>query len=92
MRQIQMARNVDEPLPFLFFDVDEVIVFTVCILVGLVTRELTYTVIGAIFVVRAFKRWKSGKLPGVLAHMMFWYGVFSLNKTFSASSGRNFIE
>jgi len=92
MRQVAIPRNVDEPLPVLFFEVDEVIVFVVCVLVGIVTRELTYTVIASIFVVRAFSRWKNGKLPGVLAHMVFWYGIFALNKVFSASQGRNFVE
>ncbi len=92
MRQIQMPRNVDEPLPVVFFEVDEVIVFVVCVLIGIIIRELTYTVIASIFIVRAFSRWKNGKLPGVLAHMVFWYGIFALNKVFTAAHGRNFVE
>jgi conjugal transfer pilus assembly protein TraL len=92
MEAVRMPRNVDEPLPVLFFEVDEVIVFTVCLLFGIVTRELTYSAIAGIFVIRAFSRWKNGKLPGVLAHMAFWYGLFSLNKVFVASKGREFIE
>lgn len=92
MRHYRMPRNVDDPLPVLFFEVDEVVVFVVCMLFGIITRELTYSVIVGIFVTRSFSKWKNGKLPGVLAHMAFWYGIFSLNKVFQASAGHDFIE
>lgn len=92
MRQIQMPRSVDEPLPVVFFEIDEVIVFIVCVMVGIIIRELTYAILASIFIVRSFSRWKSGKLPGVLAHMAFWYGIFALNKVFTAANGRHFVE
>lgn len=92
MENIAMPRDVDEPLPFLMFEIDEVIVMVVCLMVGIVTRELTYAIVLSFVVVKMFSRWKAGKLPGVLAHMMFWFGILSLNNSFKVSDGKEFVE
>lgn len=92
MNQVRMPQKVDDPLPFIFFEIDDVVVLVLCITVGIVIRELTYTAILGLFAVRIFGKWKTGKLQGVLAHMGYWYGLLGLNKTFSGASGSKFIE
>jgi conjugal transfer pilus assembly protein TraL len=89
---VSMPRYIGGPPQMLFWELDEVIVFALCLAVGILTRELTWMLIGGLVVTRIFSNWKMGQLPGVLAHMAYWHGYSSLNPIFKRGDVREFVE
>jgi type IV conjugative transfer system protein TraL len=87
-----MPRNIGGPPQMFFWELDEIIVFSLCLGVGILTRELTWMMLGGFVVTRLFSNWKMGQLPGVLAHMAYWYGFSSLNHVFQRGDSRYFLE
>jgi type IV conjugative transfer system protein TraL len=88
----QIPRFVGGPPQLLFWDLDEVIVFSACVAVGIVTRELTWMFVVSFVVVRLFSNWKMGQLPGILAHMAYWYGFSQLNEHFTRGDVRHYLD
>jgi conjugal transfer pilus assembly protein TraL len=90
--RVEIPRHVGGPPQFFFWELDEVIVFSFCMVVGLATRQLTWMLLIGLVITRLFSGWKANKLPGVLAHMAYWYGLSSLNKIFERGDSREFVE
>ena len=92
VERVEMPRHVGGPPQLFFWELDEVIIFTFCMMIGILMRELFWTMLGGIVVTRLFSNWKMGQLRGVLAHMAYWHGFAALNPAFRNGDVRNFIE
>lgn len=90
--RVEIPRHVGGPPQFFFWELDEVIVFSFCLVIGIVIRQLTWMILIGLVITRLFGGWKANKLPGVLAHMAYWYGLAGLNKIFLRGDSREFIE
>jgi conjugal transfer pilus assembly protein TraL len=92
MDYVRIPRYVDGMPQMLMWELDEVIVFVFCMLVGIITRELTLMVVFGVVIVRMFSGWKNGQLDGVLAHMAYWYGLSPLNGVFKNGNMREYVQ
>jgi type IV conjugative transfer system protein TraL len=89
---VEIPRNIGGPPQLLFWELDEVIIFALCIGVGILTRTLTWMLLLSLVITRIFSNWKMGQLPGILAHMVYWYGFSSLNPVFRRGDVRHYVE
>ena len=89
---VVIPRFVGGAPQLLFWELDEVVVFALCMAVGIATRELTWMIVGGIVITRLFSNWKMNQLPGILAHMVYWHGLSSLNSVFRRGDARHFVE
>ncbi|MEC4720473.1 type IV conjugative transfer system protein TraL [Noviherbaspirillum sp. CPCC 100848] len=92
MNEIDIPRYVDSQVQLFFWEFDEAIVFISCLAGGIVAGGWFAIVgmLGGIFAVKVFKRFKNGALEGVLLHLCYWAGVLSLNKKFDDAAKREF--
>lgn len=92
IRSIRFPRFVDSQPLLLFWELDEAVVYVLCILIGIITRELVAMSIIGIVVVKFFSMWKSKRLDGVLMHLAHRYLSFPLNKRFANGENKDFIQ
>ena len=92
MNEIDIPRYIDCQPQLFFWELDEAVVFIGCLAGGIALGGwFALASMGAgIFAVKAFKRFKSGALEGVLLHLCYWAGVMSLNEIYDDSSKRDF--
>jgi len=92
IRPIRFPRFVDSQPLLLFWELDEAVVYVLCLLVGIVTRELVAMAIIGFIVVKFFGMWKSKRLDGVLMHLAHRHLAFALNKRFRNGEDKDFIQ
>ncbi len=89
----QIPRYIDAPPQMLWWELDEVLVLFVAIIVGILTRQLTYLLIVGGVSVYIISKVKSAKSDGFVFHFFYWIGM----PTFQFRRGpsgvvREFIE
>lgn len=70
-----VPKHLDDPPKALWFDADEVVVFAVIILPGIIMKNFTFFVLFftlAILVTYQYAKIKSGKVKGFLIHFIYW--------------------
>lgn len=87
----RIPRYIDDPPTILFWDVDEISVICICMVVGIITGELTKFIIGGLIVSKLIGKMKSEKQDGFLQHLLYWWGIMPL-KGLPPSYKRSFIE
>jgi conjugal transfer pilus assembly protein TraL len=87
----RIPRYIDDPPTILFWDVDEIAVICICMVVGIITGELTKFIIGGLIVSKVIGKLKKDRSDGYLQHILYWWGIMSL-KGLPPSYKRSFIE
>ncbi|MBK8768300.1 MAG: type IV conjugative transfer system protein TraL [Burkholderiaceae bacterium] len=68
-----VPQRLDDSGKFLFWDTDVAMAFVVFVMLGiLVSQPITCAAIGA-FAAYAYNRLKSGRHPGLAAHLAYWH-------------------
>lgn len=82
----QIPRYLDSLPQVLWWELDEFILFIVCLMVGIFTRYLwEFTLIGCVSV-WAMGKVKGGQSEGFILHMFWWYGIPGFMLEFGPSS------
>lgn len=92
MEEVEMPDYVDSQPQLFFWELDEVIVYVLTMIVGIITRELTIMLIVGFVIVYIFSGWKMKQLDGILAHLAFHWGVLGLNKVFRNGNVKEYVE
>jgi conjugal transfer pilus assembly protein TraL len=87
----KIPRYIDDPPSFLFWEIDEVIVISLFVCVGILARILTIMLILGYFVSKILKKVKQTKSEGFFLHVLYWHGFLTL-KGCPPSYKRRFIE
>jgi conjugal transfer pilus assembly protein TraL len=87
----RIARYIDDPVSFFFWDIDEVALFGTFILFGLLTDTLTYLIIIGVLFSFILSRVKQLRAEGFFMHTLYWYGLYRLRGS-PPSYTREFVE
>ena len=87
----RIPRYIDDPPTILFWDMDEIAVICICMVVGIITGEVTKFIIGGLVVSKLIGKLKNDKSDGYLQNTLYWSGIMSL-KGLPPSYKRSFIE
>jgi len=74
----EIQRYIDDPMTFLFWEIDEAIAISACLFVGIMTHMLlTMIGVGAVlsYILKKIKKKSS---EGVMLHFLYWHGFFRL--------------
>lgn len=85
-----IPRRLDDRGKFLFWEIDVVGVAFVGILIGIVTEYRIGGLILGILLAAAYKKLKSGRHPGIAAHLSYWFAGTPTPKSLPASHYREF--
>ena len=86
----RIPRYIDDQPTFLFWDVDEIIVICICIIVGMIIGKLTYLLLSGLVLSKGLGKLKQNKSEGYFMHVLYWYGVPM--KGVPPSYMRSFVE
>jgi len=92
MQTVRVPKHVDEIIPFLILDFDEALVGVTIYGVGIVFNAGNYALGLAIVLIIWLRKYKTARLPGLLQHVLFWYGVTALNRVFRNGLQREWIR
>lgn len=87
----RIARYIDDPISFFFWDIDEVVVFSTFMVMGFLTDTLTYLIIIGIVLSFVLSRVKQSRSEGFFMHVLYWMGFFRLRGC-PPSYIREFVE
>jgi conjugal transfer pilus assembly protein TraL len=76
--QLEIPRHLDDAPRFLFWDLDEAILFMLALILGLLVDLLLPGVLAGVGLVIAYGRAKSGRHRAFALHLMYWYLPVSL--------------
>ena len=85
-----IPRRLDDRGKFLFWDVDVTFVALIGILLGVATEYRISGVILGVVMAHSYKKLKSGKHPGIAAHLMYWFAGMPVPDELPASHFREF--
>ena len=91
MNEIPIPRYVDAQHQVFFWEIDEVVIITSILGLGIALDFFFYSLVPAIVLGMVFSRYKNGNLDGVLQHMAYWAGFVALNKIFTNGQVRQYI-
>jgi len=87
----RIARYIDDPVSFFFWDMDEVMVFSTFMVFGILTDTLTYEIIVGVLFAFILSRVKQSRAEGFFMHILYWYGLCRLRGC-PPSYIREFVE
>jgi len=88
-----IPRYIDTQPQFLWWELDEVIVLIMCMMVGIITRQLTYFLIAGFAVTYFLTKLKSGKSDGYIFHWFYWLSIPSFQfRRVPPGERREFLE
>jgi len=70
---LAIPRHLDDPPRFLFWDLDEAILFMLALILGMVAGLLFAGAAAGIVLVIAYGKAKSGRHRAFALHLMYWY-------------------
>lgn len=68
-----IPRKHDEPAKLLLWEMDQALIFMVCIVFGILSDLLLPGVVLGVWGARAYGRVKAGKHRMFLVHLMYWF-------------------
>jgi len=90
---VKIPRYIDTQPQILWWELDEVIVLLLSIFAGIVTRQLTYFLIGGFIATYFITKLKSGKSKGYVFHWLYWLGIPSFQfRNVPPGHYREFLE
>ncbi len=88
---IRIPRYIDDQPTILFWDMDEIVIIFLCVLVGLITGELTKIGLSGLVISKLISKLKQNKSEGYFLHVLYWWGLMPL-KGLPPSYKRSLIE
>lgn len=85
-----IPRRLDDSGKFLFWDVDVAVVALLGMIIGLATEYRILGVILGVLMAFGYKKLKTGKHPGIAAHLMYWFIGNPVSKELPPSYIREF--
>ncbi|NCN88601.1 MAG: type IV conjugative transfer system protein TraL [Gallionella sp.] len=73
MNQGYIPQTLDKPEQFLFFDVDQFIIATSIVGVGISIGSMVGGLIAGVVTARQYGKLKSGKHPKFAVHLLYWW-------------------
>ena len=70
---LAIPRHLDDPPRFLFWDLDEAVLFMLALILGLMVDLLFFGGATGIALVMLYGRAKSGRHRAFALHLMYWY-------------------
>ena len=87
---VRIPRYIDTQPQILWWELDEIIVLIMSLFVGILTRQLTYFLLGGFIATYFITKLKNGKSDGFIFHLAYWYISF-IGFIGSASRRFNFV-
>lgn len=79
MEPIAIPRYIDDQIQILYWELDEVAVFFMCMGLGIMFDMLMPLMLGALVFLYMFQRFKMTHMDGILLHIAYWNGIVKLN-------------
>ena len=90
MTEIDIPRYVDSQPQFLWFELDEVLMITCLIGLGIIMGLLVWALLGLPFAISGIRRMKRSSMEGGALHFIYSLGVIPLNKEFNDAFEKRF--
>lgn len=75
---VEINRNIDDPMSFFFWEIDEIVVIAATMFIGIVINSLiTLGIIGMVFAY-ILRKIKKSSSEGVMIHFLYWHGFLPL--------------
>jgi len=87
----RIARYIDDPPQFFFWEIDEVVVFSTCFAIGIMSGLLTIMIVMGIGAGFLLSRVKQGRSDGFFLHVLYWRTGMGL-KGCPSSHIRSYVE
>lgn len=92
MREYQIPQYIDSFPQLMWFEVDEIMPFIACYGAGTLLHMTSPMIVTGAVLTWFYMRHKRKSLDGSLLHMLYWWGLMSLNKVFRNGLMREWIE
>jgi len=90
---VKIPRYIDTQPQILWWELDEVILLVLALFAGIMTRELTYFLLGGFIATYFMAKLKSGKSKGYVFHLFYWLGIPSFQfRGLPPGHRREFLE
>jgi len=90
---VKIPRYIDTQPQLLWWELDEVIVLILCLFVGILTRQLTYFLLGGFVSTYFITKLKNGKSDGYVFHWFYWLSIPSFQfRRVPPGDRREFLE
>jgi conjugal transfer pilus assembly protein TraL len=90
---VRIPRYIDTQPQILWWELDEVIILIMAIFAGILTRQLTYFLLGGVISTYFITKLKSGKSKGYVFHWFYWLGIPSFQfRRLPPGDRREFLE
>jgi conjugal transfer pilus assembly protein TraL len=90
---VKIPRYIDTQPQLLWWELDEVIVLILCLFVGILTRQLTYLLLGGFVSTYFITKLKTGKSDGYVFHWFYWLSIPSFQfRRVPPGDRREFLE
>lgn len=90
---VKIPRYIDSQPQILWWELDEIIVLIMCLIVGIITRQLTYFLLGGFVATYFITKLKTGKSEGYFFHWFYWIGMPSFQfRRVPPGDRREFLE
>lgn len=73
MKEIKIARHIDEPPHFLLWSADEMVPPLLSIIVGIIVGQVFYCLIAGFVASHFYRRFRDHRPNGYILHMLYWY-------------------
>ncbi len=90
MIEVEIPRYVDSQPQFLWFELDEVLMITCLISLGIIMGLLRWALVALPFAISGIRRMKRSSMDGVAMHFIYSLGVIPLNKEFNDAFEKRF--
>lgn len=74
-------RMIDKPMPFLFWEVDDLAVFIVPLIISMPFKEMLVGVIAGAILMRSYSKIKHSKSENFLVHKFWQLGLVNIKDT-----------
>jgi conjugal transfer pilus assembly protein TraL len=90
---VRIPRYIDTQPQILWWELDEVILLVLSLFAGILTRQLTYFLLGGFVATYFVSKLKSGKSKGYVFHWFYWLGIPSFQfRSLPPGHRREFLE
>ena len=75
---VMINRNIDDPMTFFFWEIDEIVVIAATIFIGIIINMLFALGIAGIICAYILRKIKKNSSEGVMIHFLYWHGFIPL--------------
>ncbi len=87
----EILRYIDEPITLFSLEIDELIVISSCIFIGIMVDMLLTLGVLSLICTGVLRRIKKASSEGVMLHFLYWHGFIRLRRC-PKSYMREFVE